>query len=299
MLLTACCALFLAGKVEETPKKAKDIIKMAEKCLPSTEFAKFGEDPKEELLVLERILLQSIKFDLQVDHPYAFLLKYAKSLKGVTSERQKMQDVLQMAWTFVNDSLCTTLCLQWEPEVIAVAMLYLAAKLSKYDINNWVGKTANQTRWWEMFVNGVTLELLEDICHQVLDLYSQKRPTSSASSIPGTNTSQTPTAASNNHSVPPPPPKPSVAPPKSVVIQPPPPTEPMATLPPTSVLPPPLANPIPNVSAMNNLYPPNSAVAPPPPPPQLFTVPPPGIPMNPPPSHDGAAPPYRFIYGRY
>ena len=37
---------------------------------------------QEELLVLERILLQSIKFDLQVDHPYAFLLKYAKSLKG-------------------------------------------------------------------------------------------------------------------------------------------------------------------------------------------------------------------------
>ena len=24
---------------------------------------------------------------------------------------------VQMSWTFVNDSLCTTLCLQWEPEV--------------------------------------------------------------------------------------------------------------------------------------------------------------------------------------
>lgn len=44
--MTACCALFLAGKVEETPKKAKDIIKMAEKCLPPEEFAKFGTDPK-------------------------------------------------------------------------------------------------------------------------------------------------------------------------------------------------------------------------------------------------------------
>lgn len=44
--LTACCALFLAGKVEETPKKAKDIIKLAELTLPPEEFAKFGEDPK-------------------------------------------------------------------------------------------------------------------------------------------------------------------------------------------------------------------------------------------------------------
>lgn len=34
-------------------------------------------------MVLERILLQTIKFDLQVDHPYQFLLKYAKCLKGM------------------------------------------------------------------------------------------------------------------------------------------------------------------------------------------------------------------------
>ena len=33
-------------------------------------------------MVLERILLQTIKFDLQVDHPYQFLLRYAKQLKG-------------------------------------------------------------------------------------------------------------------------------------------------------------------------------------------------------------------------
>lgn len=35
-------------------------------------------------MVLERILLQTIKFDLQVEHPYQFLLKYAKQLKGKT-----------------------------------------------------------------------------------------------------------------------------------------------------------------------------------------------------------------------
>ncbi|MEE6494492.1 hypothetical protein FKM82_017154 [Ascaphus truei] len=34
-------------------------------------------------MVLERILLQTIKFDLQVEHPYQFLLKYAKQLKDI------------------------------------------------------------------------------------------------------------------------------------------------------------------------------------------------------------------------
>lgn len=31
---------------------------------------------------MERILLKTIKFDLQVEHPYSFLLKYAKYFKG-------------------------------------------------------------------------------------------------------------------------------------------------------------------------------------------------------------------------
>ncbi|TMS11966.1 Cyclin-K [Larimichthys crocea] len=136
--VTGACCLFLAGKVEETPKKCKDIIKTARSLLNDVQFAQFGDDPKEEVMVLERILLQTIKFDLQVEHPYMFLLRYVKQLKG---EKNKVCKVLQMAWTFVNDSLCTMLSLQWEPEIIAVAVMYLAGRLY--------------------------------ICHQILDLYSQ------------------------------------------------------------------------------------------------------------------------------
>lgn len=178
--VTACCCLFLAGKVEETPKKCKDIIKIARNLLTDQKFVMFGNDPKEEVMTLERILLQTIKFDLQVEHPYQFLLKYAKCLKG---DKAKLQKMVQMAWTFVNDSLCTTLCLQWEPEIIAVALMYLAGKLSKFEVVDWVGRNPKHLRWWDMFVEDVTMDLLEDICHQVLDLYSQP-PTKSPSQSP-------------------------------------------------------------------------------------------------------------------
>lgn len=167
--VTGACCLFLAGKVEETPKKCKDIIKTARSLLNDVQFAQFGDDPKEEVMVLERILLQTIKFDLQVEHPYMFLLRYVKQLKG---DKNKVCKVLQMAWTFVNDSLCTMLSLQWEPEIIAVAVMYLAGRLCKFDIQEWTTKQASR-RWWEQFVQDVPVELLEDICHQILDLYSQ------------------------------------------------------------------------------------------------------------------------------
>uniref|UniRef100_V9KRC4 Cyclin-K n=1 Tax=Callorhinchus milii TaxID=7868 RepID=V9KRC4_CALMI len=174
--VTGACCLFLAGKVEETPKKCKDIIKTARSLLNDVQFAQFGDDPKEEVMVLERILLQTIKFDLQVEHPYQFLLKYAKQLKVQFSlslgDKNKLQKLVQMAWTFVNDSLCTMLCLQWEPEIIAVAVMYLAGRLCKFEIQEWSAKPIYR-RWWEQFVQDVPVELLEDICHQILDLYSQ------------------------------------------------------------------------------------------------------------------------------
>ncbi|XP_049763600.1 cyclin-K [Schistocerca cancellata] len=179
--VTACCCLFLAGKVEETPKKCKDIIKTARTLLTDQKFLTFGDDPKEEVMTLERILLQTIKFDLQVEHPYSYLLKYAKCLKG---DKSKLQKMVQMAWTFVNDSLCTTLCLQWEPEIIAVALMYLAGKLSKFEVVDWAGRTTKHTRWWDMFIEDVTMELLEDICHQVLDLYSAQPQMTAGDSPP-------------------------------------------------------------------------------------------------------------------
>ena len=37
---------------------------------------------QEETMTMERILLQTIKFDLQVEHPYSFLLSFAKQIKG-------------------------------------------------------------------------------------------------------------------------------------------------------------------------------------------------------------------------
>lgn len=119
--VVAAACLLLAGKVEETPKKCKDVLKVTQSILTEQQMANFGSNPKEELLTHERILLQTIKFDLQVEHPYVHLLRIAKSLKGrwptwlwhrcktcfisffFLGEKQKTEKLVQTAWTFVND----------------------------------------------------------------------------------------------------------------------------------------------------------------------------------------------------
>ena len=73
-------------------------------------------------MTLERVLLQTIKFDLQVlnsrdlnnldtsntqvDHPYSALLKYAKCLKGDKPKLQKMVGI-PLTW---NKALFPPMC---------------------------------------------------------------------------------------------------------------------------------------------------------------------------------------------
>lgn len=184
--MTATCCLFLAGKVEETPKKCKDIVKAAKSWLESKNLKpyadQFTDESIKEIMIHERILLQTIKFDLQIDHPYGYLLKYAKTLKG---NQEQIRSMVQMAWTFINDSYCTTLCLQWEPEIIAIALMYLTSKLSKLEVTDWNQKLESKSlNWWDQFVDGLRIDILEDICHQILDLYATQQAAAKGGATP-------------------------------------------------------------------------------------------------------------------
>ena len=39
--------------------------------------------------------------------------------------------------------------------------MYLAGKLSKFEVTDWVGRTPKQSRWWELYVEGISMDLLE------------------------------------------------------------------------------------------------------------------------------------------
>lgn len=170
----AATSLFLAGKVEETPKKSNDIVKFSKSILSEQTFAQFGPDPKEEILTLERILLQTLRFDLEVEHPYEHLIKYVKHfvvVKAGINDDISRKELLQSAWTFVNDSCCTTVCLQYEPEIVAIAMLLLACKTGHFEIVDWSNRQPEHKHWWDVYVENLDELTLENICHQVLDVY--------------------------------------------------------------------------------------------------------------------------------
>jgi hypothetical protein len=265
--VVSTCCLFLAGKAEETPKKCRDLVRTVRQLTNDRQFATFGVDPREEIMVLERVLLQTIKFDLQVEHPYASIIKFAKSLKG---DQNKLQKMVQMSWTFVNDSLCTTLCLQWEPEIISIAVMYLAVKLSKFEVKDWQNRLSHHAHWWDQYVDGLDTSDLEEICHQVLDLYTQ------------------PVTAAKEASVSPPPgaaPKPQPVPQKAPSAKPKPTQAPAATVV-SKAAPPQPPHPKSRPQSPPPM-PPSGSVAPPQPPGPPPTAPPPAGYQRPPPPPSG------------
>ncbi|VVA27443.1 Hypothetical predicted protein [Prunus dulcis] len=167
-IATVC--MFLAGKVEETPRPLKDVIlvsyeiihKKDPKAVQRIKQKEVYEQQKELILLGERVVLGTLGFDLNVLHPYKPLVEAIKKF-------QVAQNALaQVAWNFVNDGLRTSLCLQFKPHHIAAGAIFLAAKFLKVKL-----PSDGERVWWQEF--DVTPRQLEEVSNQMLELYEQNR----------------------------------------------------------------------------------------------------------------------------
>ncbi|KAL9240148.1 hypothetical protein vseg_014400 [Gypsophila vaccaria] len=165
---TAC--MFLAGKVEETPRPLKDVILVSYEIIHKKDPAAFQkikqkevfEQQKELILIGERVVLATLGFDMNVQYPYKPLVEAIKKFKVA------QHTLAQVAWNFVNDGLRTSLCLQFKPHHIAAGAIFLAAKFLRVKL-----PSDGEKVWWQEF--DVTPRQLEEVSNQMLELYEESR----------------------------------------------------------------------------------------------------------------------------
>ncbi|KAG5411219.1 hypothetical protein IGI04_007538 [Brassica rapa subsp. trilocularis] len=176
-IATVC--MFLAGKVEETPRPLNNVISVSYEIINKKDPGaaqkikqkEVYEQQKELILNGEKIVLSTLGFDLNVLHPYKPLVEAIKKFKVAQNA------LAQVAWNFVNDGLRTSLCLQFQPHHIAAGAIFLAAKFLKVKL-----PSDGEKVWWQEF--DVTPRQLEDVSNQMLELYEQNRvPASQGSEV--------------------------------------------------------------------------------------------------------------------
>lgn len=86
------------------------------------------------MLYNEIIVLETLCFDLSVEHPHTSLLELENQLAGQVSSSS-----IRKAWMLLYQSLGAPLCLLYRPKVVAAAALLLATNLSSTDklSENW------------------------------------------------------------------------------------------------------------------------------------------------------------------
>ena len=165
-------ALFLATKVEECPRKVRDVLNVFNHLEQKRAGVPMGEIApldiysqkyvtlKERLIRAEREILKELGFILYTEHPHKFILNYCKLL---TVERDTPR-LAQQAWNFINDSQRTNVCIKFAPEVICCAAIFMAARVLQIVL---------PPNWWELF--DATKEDMDAVCERVLALYSRRK----------------------------------------------------------------------------------------------------------------------------
>uniref|UniRef100_H2MPJ0 Cyclin T1 n=1 Tax=Oryzias latipes TaxID=8090 RepID=H2MPJ0_ORYLA len=149
-------ALFLAAKVEEQPRKLEHVIKVAHACLnPQEPSPDVRSDAyltqAQDLVILESIILQTLAFEITIDHPHTHVVKCTQLVRA-------SKDLAQTSYFMATNSLhLTTFCLQYCPPVVACVCIHLACKWSNWEIP----VSTDGKHWWEYVDPTVTLELLD------------------------------------------------------------------------------------------------------------------------------------------
>ncbi|KAK7126304.1 hypothetical protein R3I94_017702 [Phoxinus phoxinus] len=162
----AMACLQLASKIEEEPRRARDVLNVFHRLKHATRNRPFCPlllddsyvSRKSHVIKAERRVLKELGFCVHVKHPHKVIMMYLQVL-----ECEKNTRLLQIAWNYMNDSLRTDVLLRFSAETVACACIFLSARVLQIPL-------PEKPPWFLLF--GVSEEDLIEISCCILRLYT-------------------------------------------------------------------------------------------------------------------------------
>ncbi|VDM59683.1 unnamed protein product [Angiostrongylus costaricensis] len=120
---TVMACLLLASKIEEEPRRTRDVYNVFYRLEQLHKLRDSGRVINEYMIKAERRLLATLGFVVHVKHPHKLICAYCFVLRA-----HHRTDLIQKAWTYMNDGLRTDMFVRYSPETIACACIFLAAR---------------------------------------------------------------------------------------------------------------------------------------------------------------------------
>ncbi|KAK3788029.1 hypothetical protein RRG08_051103 [Elysia crispata] len=170
MEVVAMASLMLASKIEECPRRNRDVINVFhhikqvrnKRTIHPLVLDQNYINLKNQVIKAERRVLKELGFAVHVKHPHKIIVMYLEVLESI-GKRQ----LVQCAWNFMNDSLRSDVFMRFHPESIACACIYLAARQCQVPL-------PNSPPWFWLFSGDE--EEIQQICLSILRLYARSKP---------------------------------------------------------------------------------------------------------------------------
>ncbi|XP_065223252.1 cyclin-L2-like [Planococcus citri] len=169
MDVTAMGCVYLASKIEEAPRRVRDVINVfhhirqvrCQKPIAPLILDEAYIKLKEDVIRAERRILKELGFCVHVKHPHKLIVMYLQILNFAENKL-----LMQKAWNYMNDSLRTEVFLRYSPETVACACIYLSARVLRIPL-------PKSPSWFVIF--GVKEEDIIDVCRRIVNLYSREK----------------------------------------------------------------------------------------------------------------------------
>jgi hypothetical protein len=187
--LVGMASLHLAGKIHENIVNLGDVVNTGYSCIhrskPPLDVCSTYWKLKDSVAQYELFLLRALNFDMKVHLPHKYLLHYLLTLSyWVDTEEWNRSKISQVGWSILCDVFRTPLCLHYNPDFIAVSVLYMSVGIVGLKIECRGARRA----WWEVYCPSKTENEIQSFASKLFAVYKQEQNHNKSSTVNSTCT---------------------------------------------------------------------------------------------------------------